>query len=55
VKAVAVHPGVPGSIHLREVPEPRLDEIPDGRGVLGEMIDRLTHPDGAIKDLRGGG
>src|SRR3954449_4225203 len=38
MKAVAVHPGVPNSMHLREVPEPSLDEIPDGRGVLVEVL-----------------
>src|SRR5919204_317424 len=34
MKAVAVHPGQPNSMHLAEVDEPRLNDIPDGRGVL---------------------
>ena len=38
MKAIAVHPGKAHSIHLRDVPEPRLDEIPDGRGVLVEVL-----------------
>ncbi len=33
MKAIAVTPGKPNSIHLREVPKPELGEIPDGRGV----------------------
>src|SRR2546421_4281266 len=38
MKAIAVHPGVPNSMHLREVPKPSLDEIPDGRGVLVQVL-----------------
>src|SRR5256714_14605547 len=38
MKAIAVHPGEAHSIHLRDVPEPRLDEIRDGRGVLVEGL-----------------
>ena len=38
MKAIAVHPGRPGSIHLADIPEPSLDEIPDGRGVLARML-----------------
>jgi hypothetical protein len=34
MKAIAVHPGKAHSIHLRDVPEPRLEDVPDGRGVL---------------------
>ena len=30
MKALAVIPGSPGSIHLREVPTPPLDEVPGG-------------------------
>jgi threonine dehydrogenase-like Zn-dependent dehydrogenase len=36
--AIAVIPGEPGSMHLREVQEPALDEIPGGRGVLVEVV-----------------
>jgi glucose 1-dehydrogenase len=33
VKAVAIRPGEAGSLHLRELPRPSLDEVPGGRGV----------------------
>ena len=33
MKAVAVRPGTPNSVHLREIPEPSLDSVPNGRGV----------------------
>src|SRR5919108_336139 len=35
MKAIAVHPGRPHSIHLRDIPEPRLEDVPHGRAVLG--------------------
>jgi glucose 1-dehydrogenase len=38
MKAIAVHPGVESSMHLREVDEPRLADIPDGRGVLVRVL-----------------
>src|SRR3954451_13654230 len=38
MKAIAVHPGVPNSMHLRDVPEPSLTDIPDGRGVLVKVL-----------------
>lgn len=38
MRAVAVIPRKPDSVHLREVPRPRLDEIPDGRGVLVKVL-----------------
>jgi threonine dehydrogenase-like Zn-dependent dehydrogenase len=38
MKAIAVHPGRPDSVHLAEVPEPRLEEVPDGRGVLARIL-----------------
>src|SRR2546428_2097662 len=38
LRAVAVHPGVPNSMHLGELPMPRLDEIPGGRGVLVKVL-----------------
>ena len=34
MRAVAVRPGKKNSVHLAELPMPRLDEIPGGRGVL---------------------
>lgn len=38
MKAVAVVPGKPNSIHLREVPTPTLADVPDGRGVLVRVL-----------------
>ncbi|MGD9854438.1 MAG: glucose 1-dehydrogenase [Planctomycetaceae bacterium] len=34
MKALAVRPGVPKSAHVAEIPEPRLSDVPNGRGVL---------------------
>src|SRR5256885_8331955 len=49
MKAIAVHPGTPRSIHLRDVPEPRLDDVPDGRGVLVEVL--RVGVDGTDKEI----
>jgi threonine dehydrogenase-like Zn-dependent dehydrogenase len=49
MKAIAVHPGVPNSMHLREVPDPSLDEIPGGRGVLVEVL--RVGVDGTDKEI----
>ena len=38
MKAIAVHPGVENSMHLRDVDEPQLSDIPDGRGVLVKVL-----------------
>lgn len=38
MKAIAVYPGKPGSVHLREIPLPRLEEIAAGRGVLVKVL-----------------
>jgi len=38
MKAVAVSPGEPNSAHLREIPTPTLEDIPDGRGVLVKVL-----------------
>ena len=38
MKAIAVTPGTPNSVHLNELPIPSLDEIPDGRGVLVRVL-----------------
>jgi threonine dehydrogenase-like Zn-dependent dehydrogenase len=49
MKAIAVHPGAPNSMHLRDVPEPSLGEIPDGRGVLVEVL--RVGVDGTDKEI----
>jgi hypothetical protein len=38
VKAVAVIPGKPNTIHLREVPKPAVSDVPNGRGVLVKVL-----------------
>ncbi len=49
MKAIAVIPGKPNSIHLREVPKPKLDEVPDGRGVLVRLL--RVGVDGTDKEI----
>jgi threonine dehydrogenase-like Zn-dependent dehydrogenase len=49
MKAIAVHPGVPNSMHLRDVPEPSLDDVPGGRGVLVEVL--RVGVDGTDKEI----
>jgi glucose 1-dehydrogenase len=49
MKAIAVHPGTPNSIHLRDVPEPRVSDIPDGRGVLVRVL--RVGVDGTDKEI----
>src|SRR3954470_6445901 len=49
MKAIAVHPGTPNSMHLREVDEPRLDEVAGGRGVLVEVL--RVGGDGTDKEI----
>ncbi|MGO8948150.1 MAG: glucose 1-dehydrogenase [Ktedonobacterales bacterium] len=38
MKAIAVYPGKPDSMHLEDVPTPELTDIPDGRGVLVKVL-----------------
>jgi threonine dehydrogenase-like Zn-dependent dehydrogenase len=38
MNAIAVIPGKPDSVHLTELPRPHLEEIPDGRGVLVNVL-----------------
>ena len=38
MKAIAVFPGKPNSMHLEELPKPILDAVPDGRGVLVRLL-----------------
>ena len=38
MKAIAVFPGQPNSMHLTELPQPSLDEVPGGRGVLVKLL-----------------
>lgn len=38
MKAVAVIPGKSDSIHLAELPKPSVHEIPNGRGVVVQVL-----------------
>src|SRR5437868_4811437 len=38
MRALAVYPGRPNSMHGREVPRPTVDDVPNGRGVLVRML-----------------
>jgi hypothetical protein len=49
MKAVAVFPGKPNSIHLADLPEPKVDDVPDGRGVLVEVV--RVGVDGTDKEI----
>src|SRR2546430_15458457 len=49
MKAIAVHPGKPNSMHLRDIPEPPVSSVPDGRGVKIKVL-RLG-VDGTDKEI----
>jgi len=52
MKAVAVFPGKADTAHLTEIPEPRLDEVPNGRGVLVRVL--RVGLDGTDKEINAG-
>src|SRR6266853_1790492 len=49
MKAVAVLPGKAGSVHLAEVPAPRVADVPNGRGVLVKIL--RVGVDGTDKEI----
>jgi threonine dehydrogenase-like Zn-dependent dehydrogenase len=49
MKAIAVIAGKPGSVHLRDVPMPRIEDIPDGWGVLVQVL--RVGMDGTDKEI----
>jgi threonine dehydrogenase-like Zn-dependent dehydrogenase len=49
MKAIAVRPGSPGSVHLGELEKPSLDDVPDGRGVLVKVL--RVGVDGTDKEI----
>jgi threonine dehydrogenase-like Zn-dependent dehydrogenase len=49
MKAVAVRPGVPGSVHLAELDKPSLEDVPNGRGVLVKVL--RVGVDGTDKEI----
>lgn len=52
MKAVAVVPGKSASIHLEELPKPRVQDIPNGRGVLVRIL--RVGLDGTDKEIWAG-
>src|ERR671935_2897017 len=49
MKAIAVYPGTPNSMHLEEVQKPKVTDIPDGRGVLVKVL--RVGVDGTDKEI----
>lgn len=49
MRAVAVIPGQPDSLHLAELPKPLVGDIPDGRGVLVQVL--RVGVDGTDKEI----
>lgn len=49
MKAIAVVPGKPNSVHLADVPKPSLTSIPNGRGVLVKIL--RVGVDGTDKEI----
>src|SRR6185369_14423898 len=49
MKAIAVKPGIPNTVHLTELPAPNVSEIPNGRGVLVRVL--RVGVDGTDKEI----
>jgi len=49
MKAIAVYPGKPDSMHLEEILEPKITDIPGGRGVLAKVL--RVGVDGTDKEI----
>jgi threonine dehydrogenase-like Zn-dependent dehydrogenase len=49
MKAIAVVPGKPNSVHLADVPKPSVDDVPGGRGVLVKILQ--VGVDGTDKEI----
>src|SRR5687768_11462100 len=49
MKAIAIKPGIPNTVHLAELPAPKVDEIPNGRGVLVRVL--RVGVDGTDKEI----
>jgi len=52
MKAIAVYPRKPGSVHLAALPKPRIEEVRDGRGVLVKVL--RVGVDGTDKEINAG-
>jgi threonine dehydrogenase-like Zn-dependent dehydrogenase len=49
MKAIAVVPGRPNSVHLADLPRPAVEDVPDGRGVLVKVL--RVGVDGTDKEI----
>src|SRR5436190_3446316 len=49
MKAIAVYPGQRNSMHLEEIPQPKVTDIPDGRGILVKVL--RVGVDGTDKEI----
>src|ERR671925_1794865 len=49
MKAIAVFPGQPNSVHLAKLPQPSVNEIPNSRGVLVKVL--RVGVDGTDKEI----
>src|SRR5881296_1657934 len=49
MKAIAVRPGTPNSVHLAVLAKPSLDDVPNGRGVLVKVL--RVGVDGTDKEI----
>jgi len=52
MKAIAVKPGIPNTVHLTELPAPKVTDIPNGRGVLVRVL--RVGVDGTDKAINAG-
>ena len=54
MKAIAVVPGQPDSVHLADLPKPHVDDVPDGRTMAElsqEEKDAISHRGRAVREL----
>ena len=49
MKAIAVFPGKPNTVHLAQMPKPSVDDVPNGRGVLVKVL--RVGVDGTDKEI----
>src|SRR5256885_13012680 len=49
MKAIAVYPGKPNSVHLAELPQPKVSDVGEGRGVLVRVL--RVGVDGTDKEI----
>ena len=52
MKAVAIYPGRPDSVHLAELAKPRVEDVPNGRGVLVKVL--RVGLDGTDREINAG-